>query len=233
MELQPISQKEFLDKYSSGERVFSNIIMQFADISGVRFDGLKIKDSKLMFCTFWDCSFKGTCFEDCEIYFGSFYTGEISDTVFDGCKIELTLFDNIRFDRAKMRDCHIRLSGILNSNDSSVDASTSAGRLITDISQVTQQDIENSVSETLQMIERLDVGVRMKIKEMIRKDMDRYNLEHPDEKKDKRYDTGGTGGAMLTYGEVKTLTESSFGAYAQKKPYETSVKYEAKHAYRH
>lgn len=224
---QIITQKEFLEKYDSGQKEFESALMQFFDISSRKFDGLTIRNSKMLFCTFRNCEFRNADFRNCEIYCGSFYSGGIENTSFVKCKIEFTLFDSIQFDRIKMDKCNIRISAIFNSNHASVDFSTSIqNRLLTDVSQITRADIESSINETMAVVERLDVSTRMKLKELLRQDMERYNLAMPEEKKSGGYGSTQAGKATVTYGEVRHLIEATFGAYAQQNKYEMKGVYE-------
>ncbi len=228
MQQEIISQKEFVEACKGGKREFSGMLMQFFDISGLDLPDIKLKNCKLMFCTFRNCNFKNATFENCDIYCGSFYNGNISNTSFSGCRIELTLFESIQFDRTKMDRCSIRLCAIFNSNHASVDASTSTqSRLLTDVSQITQADIEGSIQETMAYIARLDVGTRMKLKELLRQDMERYNLTAPSQKKTGSYGREAKDSSHITYGEVKHMLESAFGAYSQKGAYEMKNPYES------
>ena len=56
------------------------------------------------------------------------------------------------------------------------------------------------------------------MKEIIRQDLDSYNLEDQAEKKDKKYlPSGTTADSPLTYNEAKGMVESFF--YGQQNPY--------------
>jgi Pentapeptide repeats (9 copies) len=232
-----ITQKRFVERYKNGERIFSNALLQFFDISDMEFNELIIKNSKVLFCTFRNCNMRNMVFENCEIYGGSFYNGKISSVIFSGCNIELTLFEGIQFEMTKLDRCNIRLCAIFNSNHTSVDFSTSVqNRLLTDVSQLTRADIESSIAEAMPLIERLDVSIRMKLKEILRQDMNRYNLSAEEEKKTSSYGPQAADNTQLSYGEVRHLIESAFGTYSHqnkyemKSPYETSGKNKTKRA---
>jgi len=228
-----MTQRQFLEAYDSGIREFSSVYIQFFDIASRKFSNLAFRDSKIMFCTFRDCEFTNVMFDSCDIYCGSFYSGRMTNAIFSNCQIELTLFESIIFATTKMDKCNIRLSAIFNSNHASVDVSTStAVKLLTDPSQVTREDIESSVKETMAEIERLDIGTKMKIKEIFRQDMERYGIKGKEKKegyevKGKNYEDD-----PLTYGEVKSLIETAFGAYGPQAPYKSKkTGYERKDRY--
>lgn len=228
-----LTQKEFVEKYNAGQKEFTGVLMQFFDVSDMKLHDLTIKNSEVLFCSFRNCDLKNVKINDCKIYLLNFYTGMVADICFDRCDIEQMLFDTFSFKSAKFIRCNIRWSGILNSNYGNVDMSTSSQyKFFTDLSQVTRRDMEDMIKITMQDIERLDIGLRLKVKEMIRQDIDHYNLPNPEDKKDS-YGSMRTGAdSPLTYGEVKGLVEASFGAYnkpenykSAKHPYERKDKY--------
>ena len=45
-----LTQKEFIDKYNAGQREFSDVLMQFFEINGMKLTDVIIKNSKMMFC---------------------------------------------------------------------------------------------------------------------------------------------------------------------------------------
>ena len=124
-----------------------------------------------------------------------------------------------------MKKCSMQWCGFLNSNVASVDMSTSSQfKTITDLSQVTPADIDYIISVVMQKVERLDMDMRLKVKEIIRADIERYKLENPEEKQGKYGTASSDSDAPLTYGEVRGVVESFF--YGTQSPYKTK-----KHAY--
>ncbi|MBI4174531.1 MAG: pentapeptide repeat-containing protein [Candidatus Aenigmarchaeota archaeon] len=222
--METLTQPEFMDLYKKGQKVFENKFMQFFDISGIKFEELSFQNCSLFFCTFRNCSLKNISFEGCTIYSGSFYTGFADGLLFEKCDMELTLFDSFQFSKTSMKKCRLQWCGLINSNAANVDMSTSSQfKIITDLSQVTPHDIETIITEVMQKVGRLDVGLKLKLKEIIRQDLDRYNLKNPVEKEGK-YATAGASDSPLTYGEVKGVVENFF--YGAQSPYKVK-----KHAY--
>ncbi|MDI6721244.1 MAG: hypothetical protein QMD85_02545 [Candidatus Aenigmarchaeota archaeon] len=233
MQKEVISQKQFLEMLSNGIKEFSNATMQFFDLHHLKLENVVFENCSLMFCTFSSCEFRNVKFVKCEMYFGSFYTGIADRLVFDKCGIDMTLFDSFQFSSSRMQACTLRWSGILNSNVPGIDISTSTRiKFVTSVSEITSSFVEDSVHEIMKNIERLDVGMRMKIKEMIRQDMNRYNLEHPEEKQEGYGKSNGYADAPLAYGEMRHAVESFFYGiqqiYKTKKAYETESKYNSK-----
>ncbi len=61
-----VSQREFVERYERGERNFSNVLMQFFDISDMKFSDIAFKGCKMLFCTFRNCAFGNMIFDNCD-----------------------------------------------------------------------------------------------------------------------------------------------------------------------
>lgn len=227
---QNISQKQFIEMYNGGERHFLGMELQFFDVSDLDLKGIHIKDSRILFCTFRNCDISDALFENCEIFDSGFCGGRMTKSVFERCTIELSLFENMQFDETKMHDCTVGICVVMGSNIASVDMTTSSQhRLMTDFSQFTTEDLEYGVSRAMAVISKFDISLRMKLREMMDRNLERRGLTRLLNKGDshedaKRYE--------ITHEEVKWLVESSLGTYLQRKPYEMKRPYETSHTYR-
>lgn len=211
-----LSQVDFVNSYDKGVREFSNILLQWIDLSGKTFEDVVVKDSKILFCTFRNCAFKNCKFINCEIFFGTWYYGDIKDVLFDKCSIDMTMFDTVRFERTKITNSNLRTTGILASNASDVDTSTSTKfRFVTDISQLSPQEIESIIMESVDIINKFDIGIRMKFMEATRQDLERHKIDDPLKKKKDPYQSSIKEEGKVTYGEMKNFVESSLEAYKQ------------------
>ena len=133
---------EFLEQYKKGKRLFSDIILQYVDISDADLSGIIIKDSKLFFATFRNCKFANSKFVNCEIIYGSFYGGNFENSVFDSSSIDATLFQNIVTKNMKIERSKIIWSAILDSAAGEVDTSSSSTfKFFTSLSNLTEKDI--------------------------------------------------------------------------------------------
>jgi hypothetical protein len=228
-----VSQKPFLERLKIGEKAFSNIRIQFLDVHHLKLKDVVFENCDMNFCTFLNCDFRDVMFMDCFVYFGTFHTGIMDKTVFDRCRIEMSLFEGIQFSGSEMKRCDLRWNGILDSNISGINMRTSLHiKTITDISQVTQKDVEDAVSMVMKDIGRMDIEMRNKIREIMSKDIDRYGFNQPEEKKGE-YGKGGKDydNAPLTYGEMRQVVEAFF--YGSSQPYKTKKAYETESKYKH
>jgi hypothetical protein len=103
----------------------------------------------------------------------------------------------------------------------SVDASSSSQfKFFMHPSEMTPQDVDYCINVAMNDIERLDVGLRIKIKDMIRQDLDNFNLKKTHDKKDiYATERSRDDDSSLTYGEMKSLIEQTFGRYGPQDAY--------------
>ena len=171
---------ELIEKYREGERSFSNVIIQYADFLGTALQDIHIKNSRLVFATFRNCALRNARFSNCEIFFGSFYGGDLTNAVFDNCEIKLTLFESAIFNNTKIVNSNISYSGMFNTNIRELDMSSAIQyKVFTDISQITEKDIESGMSLIAPYLSHLDAEIRKKIMKIIQGDAARYNFKVP------------------------------------------------------
>ncbi len=233
MQKEIVTQKQFLKMLKSGKKEFRDSTMQFFDAYNLKLDGIEFDRCDMNFCTFSNCEFINVIFKNCKMYFGSFYTGMADNLLLDGCSIEMTLFNNFHFSRTKFRNCALSWDGIFNSNADAADMSASTCvKVFNDVSQITQNDIEEVVSLVMQDVGRLDIGMRKKIREIMTKDLDRYGLHEPEKKaQDYERKPASYSEQPFTYGEIRQAVESMFYG-AQQSPYKTKKAYETDNKYK-
>src|SRR3989338_7042450 len=93
---------DFLEQYKQGVRLFSDVILQYIDLSNIDLNCITIKNSKLFFATFRDCNFSNAKFINCEIIYGTFYGGNFKNALLDNCVIDATLFQRIQAKEMKI-----------------------------------------------------------------------------------------------------------------------------------
>ncbi len=172
--------KDFLDQCKEGKKLFSDVVLQYVDISDMNFNEIIFKDSKLFFATFRNCSFKGVKFVNCEIIYGTFYGGNFEDTNFDNCVIDMTLFQKITVKDLKILRSKLMWSAILESAIGEVDISSSTQfKFFTNISQLTEKDLEDAMAHISPLIDSLDISIRHKIKQEMEKDSQNLGVNIP------------------------------------------------------
>jgi uncharacterized protein YjbI with pentapeptide repeats len=144
MQLTTIFSSDLLERYKSGERIFSNILMQFADFHGNNIQDIHFKNSRLVSLGFNDCNLKNARFTDCEIFFNGFHRSDLTGAIFENCRIDLTFFENVVFNRTKILKSTISYSAMFGTSISEVDVPSSTQfKLFTDPSQMTQTTKES------------------------------------------------------------------------------------------
>jgi uncharacterized protein YjbI with pentapeptide repeats len=227
-----ITQSQFIELCKNGQKKFSNSLMQFFDVGNIDLSGIFFEKCDMNFCTFRNCNMKNTVFDRCNIYYGSFYAGNAKNLEFNKCVVEITLFENFRFDDTRFKNSDLRICAFIDSNIASVDMSSSVQfKIITDMAQLTHEDIEYLVSNVMQSIERMDVGLRLKVKGMIRQGADKYSVNISDEKQEYKSSDRAYQDSPVTYGEVKGIVDA-FVYGGQKSPYKARHAYETDRDYK-
>lgn len=237
--MQNMFSSEFLEGYKNGQREFSNINLQYADISGANLNDIIIKDSKLFFVTFRSCDFSNAKFINCEIFFGTFLGGSFTNAVFEKCIIDFTLFERINPKNTKILKSKVSWSGILYSIMSEIDVSSSdTFRFITDISQITQNYVDEAMLRIGPMIGKLDISIRAQIKEEIEREAREYKVKIMGTEGSKsNYGNHSKDGSHENMGSVYGTTLQNFtaaviSAYNDAHPYQAKRKYDTDSTYK-
>ena len=171
---------DFLDRLKEGKKLFSDVILQYVDMSDMNFSEITFKNSKLFFATFRNCNFKNAKFVNCEIIYGSFYGGNLENTIFDNCVIDMTLFQKIFTSGMKILKSKLIWSAILESAISEVDISSSTQfKFFTDISQLTEKDLEDVMTRMSPLVDSLDISIKHKIKQEMEKNAQNHGVSIP------------------------------------------------------
>ncbi len=227
--MQTLLSKEFLDQYKEG-KIFSDIVIQFADMRGENLQNISIKNSKLYFVTLRGCNLRNARFTNCEIFFGGFSDADLTNATFENCKIDLTLFDSSIFNKTKIIRSDLRYCGMMNTNIGELDMSTSVQfRVFIDPSQITDKDLEGAASLLMPFANRLDFQIASRIKKQIEWTAERYKFSVPSlsENKTGYSDKPSNYSPPPTvYGtQMNNLLNDIIGAYSQTKKYQTDSRY--------
>ena len=222
---------EFLEQYKKGKRLFSDIILQYVDISDADLSGIIIKDSKLFFATFRNCKFANSKFVNCEIIYGSFYGGNFENSVFDSSSIDATLFQNIVTKNMKIERSKIIWSAILDSAAGEVDTSSSSTfKFFTGLSNLTEKDIEDAMNHIGPLLDSLDISIRYKIMEEMKQDAKSFGIDIPkgtdNSNVSKNYSPQNLAYSMKAFSEKIISAYNTTNPYKNKKSaYEKEGKY--------
>ena len=226
---------DFLDQLKGGKKLFSDIVLQYVDIADANFNEITFKNSKLFFATFRNCSFKNAKFVNCEIIYGNFYGGDLENTIFDNCVIDLTLFDKILCKNMKVTKSKLIWSAIFGSAASEIDTSSSSLlKFFTDISQVTEKDLEEAMNRMGPLVESLDISIKHKIKQEMEQDAQSLGVNMPKGTETHGYSAGTKNYSHpdLVYG-MQNFSNMIIDAYNTANPYKgKKPAYEKKDGYK-
>ena len=228
--------QELLEEYKSGRREFSNIHLQFADLSGNSFENITIKDSKIYFTLFRFCKLKNCSFVNCEIFFGGFKGADLSGAIFVNCKMDYCLFESAIFADTKMVKCNLSWCGMFFADVASLDSSSSTlFKVFTDPSQITKEDADAAYSGFMPSIQDLGFEIRHRMEELMNSVAKRIGAE-PSTASGKfiygKADHGYAASPLSGYQKLNNLVEGLISSYAAKNPYKSRLPYEKSGPYK-
>ncbi len=236
MALRNIFGPELLEEYKTGRKEFSNIQLQFADLSGNSFENLAIKDSKIHFTLFRFCKLNNCRFVNCEIFFGGFKGADLTGAVFENCKMDYCLFESAIFGDTKMFKCNLSWCGMFMTDTASLESSSSTlFKVFTDVSQFTQKDADAAFVGLMPFIQNLDFEIRHRMEELLTSVTKRIGAEPSAAAQKPVYGKVGESYAanpLSGYQKLNDLVEGLIHAYAAKNPYKSKTPYEKSGSYK-
>ena len=215
---------ELLDLYKEGKKTFSDITLQYVDLSDTNLKDIVIKNSKLFFATFRNCNFQNAKFINCEIIYGSFYGGNLEGVTFDNCTIDMTLFQRIITKNMKILRSKLIWSAILDSAIGEVDLSSSTQfKFFTSLSQLTEKDLEDAMIHINPLIDSLDISIKHKINQEMKRDAQAMGINIPKETEKTGYSESKNDSPGFAY-SMQALADSVINAYNTANPYKSKSK---------
>src|SRR3989338_2693899 len=202
---------ELLEEYKKGKRIFSDMHMEFSDLTSANLEGVTIKDSKLNFVLLRMSNLKNCKFVNCEMFCCGFRDADFTNTAFENCKIDYGYFSGSVFDSTKIIKCKLSFCAMFSTTQP--DMSTSElFKVFTDASQVTQEDMDAAFNGLMPFVDTLGI-------EPSKTSQIAYG------EKDAKY------AKPLS---VYAMMEQMISTYAAKNPYNTKTPYEksGKNAYK-
>ena len=211
-----------LEEYKKGKRTFSDINMQFSDLTGANLEGITIENSKLNFVLLRHSNLRNTRFINCELFSCGFKSADLTGAVFDGCKIDYGYFDGSIFDNTKMLKCSLSFCALFSSGQP--DTSTSSlFKVFTDASQISQNDLDAAFSGLLPFVENLGFEIKTQVQSLIKSATDK--IGEPNKLQQTHYGQEKSYNKSLS---MYQMMERLIMDYAAKNPYKTSTPYKEK-----
>lgn len=217
---------EFIEQINSWKKEFTDINLQYSDIPQMDFKDIIIKDSRLFFVTFNDCNFLNVKFINCEIIYPTFYRGSLDRVIFEKCSMQYALFDSMILRNSKIHNSKTSWTGIFSPNPSGLDVTSSENfKMFTDVTQFTQNDLEELMRQLGPVLDQLDISIRAKIKDELKKDASKFGLNTNDvditTKKKNQYDQ-----------KPVSISDIVISAYNSANPYKSEIGYKSEVKYK-
>jgi uncharacterized protein YjbI with pentapeptide repeats len=172
--------KELVDAVKAGQKEFDDINVEYADISGVDFSNIVIKNSRLWFVNFRNCDMRNARFINCEIFWGGFYSTNNENGYFEKCKIDFTWMERAVFRNTKMRNSSLSWTAILECALGELDmSSTTTFKLFTDISQLGPNDLDEAMRLLGPIMDKMDLSIKNIVMAGFKSDVARYGIDMP------------------------------------------------------
>lgn len=169
---------ELLEEFKKGKREFTDIKMDYPELSNQNLRGIIIRNSSFRFPMFRFSDLTGCKFVNCDILFGGFRGANLTDAVFENCKIEYSFFGDATLRNTKMLKCEISWTGFLDTNIRELDMSSSTQfKVFSDPSQITQQDVDTAISNIGPIVEKLDFSIRQRVQSQMRYGVERVKKQ--------------------------------------------------------
>lgn len=221
---------ELLEEYKKGKRIFSDMHMEFSDLTSANLEGVTVKDSKLNFVLLRMSNLKNCKFVNCEMFCCGFRDADFTNTIFENCKIYYGYFSGSAFDNTKIIKCKLSFCAMFSTTQP--DMSTSElFKVFTDASQVTQEDMDAAFNGLMPFVDTLGIEIKSQMQSLMKAVTDKVGIE-PSKT------------SQIAYGEkdakyakplsVYAMMEQMISTYAAKNPYNTKTPYEksGKNAYK-
>ncbi|GEM_PF-5953216 len=233
--LDNVLSKELLERYKSGEKEFSNINLQFAEISS-NLENITIKNSRLYFVTFFNCIIKNVKFINCEIFYGSFNGGFLENTVFEKCKIDFVTFRNGILKSSEIKNSNLSWLLILSRPLGDLNITNSSQfKVLNNIENVSEKDAEELMIALGPVFDSLDISIKLEVKKALQKGAEDYGKKIKQSTPVKPYGDSKTGYKEQESGYgFDQIMKVAINAYNSKNQYETKKKksYETNEKYK-
>src|SRR3972149_4675731 len=176
--MENILSSEFLETFKSGQKSFDNILLQYCDLSGNDFHGIKIKNSKIIFSWFRNCDFEGAVFENCEMFFTGFRGSSFKNVTLKKCRIDYSGLSVI-FDGTKMINCSLSWLDMMNSEGRIDFVGTTEFRVFRSISELTPSLLSSAMDGIEPFVKQLDLDMQEKVRNTVHDVTGRYGAEAP------------------------------------------------------
>jgi hypothetical protein len=225
--------KEFLERFTGGQKVFDGISLQYADFSGKNLSGLHLKNADLFFTSCRNCNFEDAVFENCNMFFAGFRGSNFRNVKIINSQIEYSGLSVICHN-TKIINSKISWTDMLDTNMGEVEMrNCQEFRVFRNISEITASMADQAMKNLHPAIQHLDFDMQEKVMKLIGVLQEKYNVQIDTKSAtpESAYQTPRSG-AMNRYKFFDALLDNAIIMYGQKPAYKTKNIYERKHQYK-
>ncbi len=171
---------EFLECLAQGQREFSGIGLQYANLSDKSFEGLKFSKCSFYFVVLRHCNFKDVAFEDCEFFFSSFGRSRFRNVEFLRCWLDYSGFGGAVVEGSRMVGARLSWHNFIDAKIGGLELiNCTEFMVLRSISELTPKVIESGLHSIQPFIDQLDFDMKEKVKAIIDQFAQQYRLDIP------------------------------------------------------
>ena len=171
---------EFLEHVAAGRKVFDSIDLNYVDFDGRDFNGLTIRNAKLLFTSMRHCTFQDVTFENCEFFFFAFGHSTFVNVNILGCQFDYGGFIGASFKDSKMAHTRLSWSVLIDANLGGLEMEQCAEfKVFRHPSEITYEDAVQGLNGLQPFIEKLDFDMKQKVGALIQAVAERTNTKLP------------------------------------------------------
>jgi len=214
---------EFLERVSGGQKEFGNIQLQYADLSGRVFEGLKFRNCRFYFMVLRHCDFKNIVFEECEFFFSSFGWSRLRNVEFLRCRLDYSGFGSAIVEASRMISARLAWHNFIDAKIGGLELiDCTEFNVLRNISELTPKIIESGLHSIQPFIDQLDFDMQEKVKSIISQFAQEHNLQLPSSTSSPKSGTYGElqGSPAKGYQLFDALINTAIGIYGEKNLYQ-------------
>lgn len=171
---------EFLDRIEKGQKDFRAIELQYADLSGRRFENIAFTDCTFTFVLTRDCTFENVTFTNCSFFFQGFGRSTLRNVTFAKCRIDYSGFTDAIFEGSRMIDTSLTWSVLIGAHTGGLTMERCTEfKVVRQAADITPADVTQALAGLQPMLNQLDFDTREKMMRVLETAAKRYEVELP------------------------------------------------------
>lgn len=169
---------EFLEKLDAGQKEFSNLQIEYADLSGKVFEGMRIRDAKIIFSSLRNSKLKDTVFENCEMLFLACGYSELRNVKFINCRIDYSGFTECIFNHCQFINTNISWTSFIDAKLGGAEfQNCTEFKVFRSLSELDPESIQKAAAGLGPIMQHLDYDTRNKVMSLVKDFAQKHDID--------------------------------------------------------